>query len=368
MSFGSNLAASRRVALALLACLHGIAADAQTAPPPYAVNGALLPLILQMPENGWLRVNANQFKDVWTPAELEPLDVGVTHPPSKIIEAWSGFAWDTNRGDLLLYGGGHANYSGNDTYRWRSTTLQWERMSLPSDIWYDPVAGFQAIDGVDSAPSSAHTYKNNVFLPLADRLLTWGGAAYNNGGPYKRVSETNPNVARSVGPYLFDPNKADGSKVGGTTGSHVQRVAPHPEILGGRMWENRDLPKNIPSQQLSGQNANGCTQYAQENGHDVVYVAATNEQSSNLDLYRYQLTVLADPTQDTMSKVGIFYNGTAGTITCAGRSAALPPPTRCPSGSAPSSPACSGSSAARPTAGSRRCPTSSPATSSAACR
>ena len=44
----------------------------------------------------------------------------VGHPGTRrIILAWSGFTWDPNRGDLLLYGGGHANYSGNDVYRWR---------------------------------------------------------------------------------------------------------------------------------------------------------------------------------------------------------------------------------------------------------
>ena len=45
-----------------------------------------------------------------------------------------GFAWDSNRGDIVLYGGGHANYSGNDVYRWRSSTLLWERAAYPSEI------------------------------------------------------------------------------------------------------------------------------------------------------------------------------------------------------------------------------------------
>ena len=50
-----------------------------------------------------------------------------------------------------------------------------------------------------------------MFLPIADRFLTWGGAAYTNGGPYLRVSETDPTKTRQVGPYLFNPAKADGS-------------------------------------------------------------------------------------------------------------------------------------------------------------
>jgi hypothetical protein len=98
----------------LLAAFSPVRAQA---PPPYVLSGPLLPLLLQTPENGWLKVNANRYSDVWTPTDLEPLDYGeggVTHTPSKIILAWSGFAWDSNRGDLILYGGGHANYWGND--------------------------------------------------------------------------------------------------------------------------------------------------------------------------------------------------------------------------------------------------------------
>ena len=284
--------------------------------PGYVLSGPMLPLLVQMPENGWLSVNANFFSDVWTPPELEPL-VGAGAPPqSRIIYAWSGYAWDRNRGDLILYGGGHANYSGNDVYRWRSSTLRWERASLPSEIWYDPVSGYQAIDGVNAAPSAAHTYVNNLFLPIADRFLTWGGSAYDNGGPYLRVSETDPTQTRYVGPYLFDPNRADGNKVGGTTGSHVMRESPHPEIVGGRMWENRDISLHLAGQDQPVRHTNGCAAYVAEGGHDVVYVAGTSASITDLDLYRYQLTSLANPALDQIDRVGAFWVGNADQTTC----------------------------------------------------
>src|SRR3569833_132697 len=95
------------------AVLFAQSALAQSAPPPYVFASSLLPRLLQMPQNSWLRVDANLYSDVWTPPDLEPLDQdGVTHTPSKIILAWSGFAWDCNRGDVIIYGGVHANYSG----------------------------------------------------------------------------------------------------------------------------------------------------------------------------------------------------------------------------------------------------------------
>src|SRR5262247_3586120 len=115
----------RAVAAALTLVTVVLPAAAQS-PPPYVLSGPLLPLLLQTPANGWLLANANLYRDVWTPPDLEPLVGSSTPEPSRIILAWSGFGWDTNRGDLILYGGGHANYSGNDVYRWRSSTLLWE--------------------------------------------------------------------------------------------------------------------------------------------------------------------------------------------------------------------------------------------------
>src|SRR5207248_4480985 len=102
--------ALRRVAAVLFWVCAGIA-SAQT-PPAYVFSSPLLPLLLQMPENSWLQANANLYSNVWTPLSLEPLDNGFPKTPSKIILPWSGFAWDSNRGDLILYGGGHANYPG----------------------------------------------------------------------------------------------------------------------------------------------------------------------------------------------------------------------------------------------------------------
>ncbi|MEP6997522.1 MAG: Ig-like domain-containing protein, partial [Betaproteobacteria bacterium] len=316
MSRQSNAAATflRWLSTIVTAGLFAGAACAQSIP-SYVGSGPLLPLILQMPANSWLQVNANAYSDVWTPPSREPLDNGSPQNPSKIILPWSSFAWDSNRGDIILYGGGHANYPGNDVYRWHSTTLQWERASLPSEIYNDPVAGFLAIDGVDNAPISSHTYDNNIFLPIVDRFQTWGGATYNNGFFYVRVSETNPNTTRPIGPYLFDPNRADGNKVGGTTGSNVKRVDPT-SIAGGQMWQNRDIFLHIPNQALPGTHVNGCTGYAAEGGHDVVYTAASSLYGTTLDLYRYQLTDLANPFLDQSTKVGVFSAGVTGQTTC----------------------------------------------------
>jgi len=261
-------------------------------------------LLSGIPEGSWIKVNLNSFSSVWAPAERRPL-ANLSNPtPSKLISAWGSFAWDPNRGDLWIFGGGHANYSGNDVYRWRGATRMWERASLPSEVNQDDRGTWKAIDGQDKAPIGAHTYDNNMFLPIIDRFLVFGGAAWNNGGAWMR--QVTATTSRRTGPYLFDPDQADGNKVGGSTGSHVKRVNPYPDTLGANMWQNRDIYVNIPNPpQLPAHHVNGCTGYAVENGKDVVYLAATFG-GSQLQLFRYIINNVNDPTQDTWKQVGKY--------------------------------------------------------------
>ena len=273
---------------------------------------SLRTIVAGMAEGEWRRVNLNQFSSVWTPAALRPL-LDLSNPdPSRIILAWSSFAWDPNRAALLLYGGGHANYRGNDTYLWRASTQLWERASLPSAMIQTSKGFWNAIDGVDKAPASAHTYDNTIFLPLLDRLLVLGGAADSNGGPY--LTQTAAAVTRYTGPYLFDPARAHPDKVGGSTGSHVKRVAPYAEVVGGNMWSNRESWLNAstrstpPDEVLS----DGCTGYAVEGGRDAVYVRSASR------LFRYVINDLNNPAADTWTNVGrYYYGGSGGQSTCA---------------------------------------------------
>lgn len=261
-------------------------------------------LLSGIPEGSWIKVNLNSFSTVWTPPERRPLASLSNPTPSKLISAWSSAAWDPNLGDLWIFGGGHANYSGNDVYRWRGSTRMWERASLPSEVNQDDRGTWKAIDGQDNAPSAAHTYDNNMFLPIINRFLVFGGAAWNNGGAWMRqVSAT---TSRRTGPYLFDPTKADANKVGGSTGSHVKRVNPYLETVGGAMWQNRDIYVNIsPMPPLPGQHVNGCTGYAVEGGKDVVYFAA-NPAGAQLVLYRYVINDVNASALDTVQIVGRY--------------------------------------------------------------
>ena len=125
---------ANRIMSTLAFCALAVASITRTLadPVPVAASGPLLDIIRAMPDGSWQRVNANRFDSVWPADELRPMVFGGVSVPQKIISAWSGFAWDSRRGDLIIYGGGHGNYPGNDVYRLHSSNLLWERAALAS--------------------------------------------------------------------------------------------------------------------------------------------------------------------------------------------------------------------------------------------
>ena len=261
----------------------------------------LVDIVRSLPEGGWAHVNQNKFSDVWPDAKDRLPHTIAQYAPATIINSHSGFAWDSRRGDLIIYGGGHASTAGNEVYLWHGATQLWERGSLPSNV----VIPFQfaigplynAIDGVDNAPASAHTYKNNVYLEVADRFLTFGGAAYNTGAAYYK--QNSDGTWRVTGPYIWDPSKADGNKVGGTDGSGVDV-----SVLGGRMWQNRDTQVTASGTQKPNFFVSGTSAYAKEGGKDVIYISTG---AALKDLYRYTINDITNPSLDVWELVGINY-------------------------------------------------------------
>jgi hypothetical protein len=267
-------------------------------------------ILAATPESSWVKVNLNAWSDTWVSPDLQVEPYVGASKPGSILAAWSSFAWDLNRGDLILWGGGHANYAGNEVYRWHGTTQLWERASVPSQV--QPLGGvrYEAIDGAMNAPVAAHTYDNNLFLPKLDRFLTFGGAAFDTGSGQLMLLDDG--TIRATGPFLWDPSRGDPNKVGGTTGSHVQRVAPHPEIVGGNMWQDLDIydgrfaPLGMPSTFVM-----GVTDVTNEQGFDTVYVAGRMGGGTSQNLFRLQIRDLADRSQDTLGQVGIWWSGTS---------------------------------------------------------
>ncbi len=291
---------SRQSALAIVAAACWSLAGTAVA----NTSSSLIGILEGMQANSWQQLNANNFLDAAPPMELRGgAASGYTGRPGSVIYAWSSFAWDTKRSELLIYGGGHANYAGNEVYKWSAATQLWTLASLPSEMV--PIPGVNTTtpnwvptDGPMNGPSSAHTYDNNSYLPTVDRMITFGGATFNSGGAF--ALQVDATTSRATGPYFFDPSRADPTKVGGTDGSGVA-----PGSIGGQMWQNRDLhAQGIGALSF----VEGTSAVAYESGKDVVYFTARSGGTVFTDLYRLTVNNVATPGTDTLEKVGVYAN------------------------------------------------------------
>jgi hypothetical protein len=266
---------------------------------PPVSGGMLMDRIAAAPEGSWIKVNTNRFEEVWTPvAQRARVNDAPLGDPRKIITAWGAMTWDDNRSQLIIWGGGHADYAGNDVYRFDAGTLRWERASLPSAV-VQPFGDrrFFTSDGASSSPMSSHTYDNLEFLPLLDRLVTFGGAIYNTGQYFVQ----DDGVTRT-GPYLWDPSRASGDAVGGKSGS---QVAPtdFPGVVGGEMWMNRDsMVTNGIGESRPGSFVNATSAYILEDGVESVLVSEAP--LSGGDLFRYTMPAPDDPALDRWELIG----------------------------------------------------------------
>jgi len=104
--------------------------------------------------------------------------------PASIMIAWSGGAYDTQRNRLLVLGGGHADYGGNEVYAFDIGTLRWSRIWGPSPSI--PPPGACNLTYSDGNPASRHNYDAVEYLPNQDRLHLQGGSLFcssGNAGP-----------------------------------------------------------------------------------------------------------------------------------------------------------------------------------------
>ena len=101
-----------------------------------------------------------------------------------VVTAWSGGAYDTSRDRLLLWGGGHADYGGNEIYAFDIGTLKWLRVWGPTNNVASVLSpGTETYS--DGNPVSRHTYSALAYIESTDQLFSQGGALYRSGNGTK---------------------------------------------------------------------------------------------------------------------------------------------------------------------------------------
>jgi hypothetical protein len=130
--------------------------------------------------NHWYEV-PNSRVDALKPNPLPPANSGF-----KGLLAWSSAAFDTQRDRLLIWGGGHADYSGNEVYAFDMNTLSWSVVWGPSPLSAIPGVGGSGVEKYsDGNPSARHTYDGLEYIPTTDQLWGLGGALWPSGNGSK---------------------------------------------------------------------------------------------------------------------------------------------------------------------------------------
>ncbi len=142
-------------------------------------------LINNAPINTWIEL-PNTNLDSVAPIPVPPGTAGVKGVMSK----WCGATYDTKRDRLIVWGGGHRGYAGNELYGFDVNNMRWSRITEPTPIE-------QIIENVDvyadGNPSARHTYDSMAYIPEPfDVLYGRGSATYGSqpkNSPYTWIYE-----------------------------------------------------------------------------------------------------------------------------------------------------------------------------------
>ena len=152
----------RSMRIRALSFLAGLAAVATTPPAHAQTPSDMEPLT-------WMAVPNSDMRQVQADPELYADLQGNGFP--NIMLAWGGGVLDGQRLRMIIWGGGHNDYYGNEIYAFDIATLQWERLNEPTVDWND--CGDPNADGTANA---RHTYRSMAFMDHADRMFVSGGA------------------------------------------------------------------------------------------------------------------------------------------------------------------------------------------------
>ncbi|MBN1466243.1 right-handed parallel beta-helix repeat-containing protein, partial [candidate division KSB1 bacterium] len=127
-------------------------------------------ILINLPENSWYGAPNTEMARVF-PDE----DPGGISGPNAIIGAWGGGTYDPIHHQMILWGGGHDDYYGNEVYVFKLNSLTWERINNPSQ------PSFNAEQNGDGTPTSRHTYGGLAYLTAANRFFARGGSRAGDG-------------------------------------------------------------------------------------------------------------------------------------------------------------------------------------------
>lgn len=129
----------------------------------------------------WLEAPDSHL-DVLDPCPARDCSYSAVEGVSAVMNDWNGGAFATGYGDaggLVVFGGGHNGYFGNELYVFDIGTLSWARATDPVD---NPVCNQTTGELQDGSPCSAHTYDYVDYHPGTNSFVELGSASNHEAG------------------------------------------------------------------------------------------------------------------------------------------------------------------------------------------
>jgi Bacterial Ig domain len=124
---------------------------------------------------GWFDISNTHLRSVCPPDNFGGSGYAFTFNCYNVIGAWNGGVFDTARNRLIIWGGGHHDYSGNEVYALDLNTLALSRLTDPGlPVATDPACPESLVNGTQ--PNSRHTYGGIAYMPNVDKMFVFGGA------------------------------------------------------------------------------------------------------------------------------------------------------------------------------------------------
>jgi hypothetical protein len=122
--------------------------------------------IEDLPPGQWMELPNTKIRSVLP----SPAQMGA---PQSIVSAWSGGTVDTARNRLIVWGGGHSDYWGNEVYALDLPSLSMKRIVEPSALTPRSDCSSALPDGT---PTSRHTYGGLAYIAHDDQLFSVNGS------------------------------------------------------------------------------------------------------------------------------------------------------------------------------------------------
>lgn len=131
--------------------------------------------LLNLPEDTWFEVPSSHLYETCKNASTFGDGVYLVQGCAGLINSWSSGLYDPERQRMVVWGGGHNDYGGNELYAFNLKTFTWQQLTKPSRPPFDK----DPLD--DGNPVSRHTYDGFEFISHRGTYFGWGGARSTSG-------------------------------------------------------------------------------------------------------------------------------------------------------------------------------------------